>query len=111
MSLDDNADQSSKRMEGLRMRKSFFQFRGIGVVLIGGALALAASLALRSDWQSVARADEDAQGPEASRIVRGFQISPVELDLGGKNRALVGLGSYLVNARGACNDCHTQPAF
>jgi hypothetical protein len=36
MSIDDNADQSSKRMEGLRIRKSFYQFRGIDVLLIGG---------------------------------------------------------------------------
>lgn len=32
------------------------------------------------------------------------------LDLRGKNRALVGLGSYIVNAQGACNDCHTAPS-
>jgi hypothetical protein len=41
-----------------------------------------------------------------SRIDRGFDIAPVPLNLEGKNRALVGLGSYLVNAVGACNDCH-----
>jgi len=28
--------------------------------------------------------------------------------LKGKNRALVGLGSYLVNAAGDCNGCHNQ---
>ena len=33
------------------------------------------------------------------------------LQLKGKNRALVGLGSYLVNAVGGCNDCHTEPPF
>lgn len=41
-----------------------------------------------------------------SRIERGFDIAPVPLNLEGKNRALVGLGSYLVNAVAACNDCH-----
>jgi hypothetical protein len=44
-----------------------------------------------------------------SRVRIGFEIAPVPLDLRGKNRALVGLGSYLVNATGGCNDCHTSP--
>jgi len=51
----------------------------------------------------------DAGG--ASRIQRGFEIAPVPLDLHGKNRALVGLGSYIVNAQGGCNDCHTAPPY
>ncbi len=46
-----------------------------------------------------------------SRIQRGFAIAPVELNLEGKNRGLVGLGSYLVNAVGGCNDCHTNPPY
>ena len=48
---------------------------------------------------------------ELRRIVRGFQIAPVPLDLHGKDLALVGLGSYIVNAQGGCNDCHTNPPF
>jgi hypothetical protein len=48
---------------------------------------------------------------ELQRIIRGFQIAPVDLDLHGKNPALVGLGSYIVNAQGGCNDCHTNPSF
>jgi hypothetical protein len=51
---------------------------------------------------SAARADEQSQ------ILRGFEIVPVKLNLAGKNLALVGLGSYLVNTTG-CNDCHTHP--
>jgi hypothetical protein len=50
-------------------------------------------------------------GDDESRIKRGFDIAPVPLDLTGKNRALVGLGSYIVNAQGGCNDCHTHPAY
>jgi len=46
----------------------------------------------------------------ASTIQRGFDINPVPLDLKGKNRALVGLGSYIVNT-GGCNDCHTNPSY
>jgi len=51
------------------------------------------------------------QGGEESQIRQGFAITPVPLDLRGKNRALVGLGSYIVNAQAACNDCHTCPSF
>ena len=46
-----------------------------------------------------------------SRVATGFRISPVPLNVRGKNPALVGLGSYLVNAVGGCNDCHTHPSF
>ena len=49
--------------------------------------------------------------PDASRIKRGFAIAPVQLDLRGKNRALVGLGSYIVNAQSECIDCHSCPSF
>ena len=47
---------------------------------------------------------------EISQILRGFEIAPVKLNLAGKNWALVGLGSYLVNSTG-CNDCHTHPNY
>jgi hypothetical protein len=47
---------------------------------------------------------------DESQIQRGFEIAPVPLNLKGKNQALVGLGSYIVNAQGACNDCHTWPS-
>jgi len=41
------------------------------------------------------------------RISRGFEIAPVPLNLHGKDRALVGLGSYIMNAASDCNSCHT----
>jgi hypothetical protein len=44
-------------------------------------------------------------GGNESKIQRGFDIAPVHLNLDGKNLALVGLGSYLVNT-GFCNECH-----
>jgi hypothetical protein len=47
-----------------------------------------------------------------SRVTQGFLINPVPLvNIKGKNLALVGLGSYIVNAQGACNDCHTCPSY
>jgi len=41
----------------------------------------------------------------------GRRIAPVPLNLKGANRSLVFLGSYLVNAVGGCNDCHTNPSY
>ena len=48
----------------------------------------------------------DSEGEE-SLVRKGFKIAPVPLDLEGKNRDLVGLGSFIVNAQGDCNGCHT----
>ncbi len=44
---------------------------------------------------------------EYDRIQKGYAIAPVPLNLVGRDYALVGLGSYLVNAVGDCNGCHT----
>lgn len=49
--------------------------------------------------------------PEADRIAQGFRISPVRLVVRNRNHDLLGLGSYLVNAVGGCNDCHTNPSY
>jgi len=46
-----------------------------------------------------------------SKIQIGFAIAPVPLDLQGKNPALVGLGSYIVNAAGDCAGCHSNPQY
>jgi hypothetical protein len=57
-----------------------------------------------------AQEDQDT----ASRVQAGFDYAKsqgITLDLTGKNRSLVGMGSYLVNAVGGCNDCHTQPPY
>jgi len=53
------------------------------------------------------RAHHDDDERDESRIRRGFEIAPVPLNLEGKNWALVGLGSYIVNAVGDCNGCHS----
>jgi hypothetical protein len=54
------------------------------------------------------RAQAGGEGDDRdSRIERGFKIAPVPLKLAGKNRELVGLGSYLVNAVADCNGCHS----
>jgi len=44
-------------------------------------------------------------------VQRGLQINPVKLNMRGKDRRKVGLGSYLVNSAMSCVDCHTHPVF
>lgn len=64
---------------------------------------------------SVLRAQGPGVSPEdQSRVQTGFRYASdqgITLNLEGKNRGRVGLGSYLVNAVGGCNDCHTAPPF
>jgi hypothetical protein len=91
------------------------------VILSIGFVALAASIGLRASPQAPAATAPVAQestadeqeplGTLEERIQRGFEIAPVPLNMEGKDRNLVGLGSYLVNAGGGCNDCHTNPSY
>ena len=48
---------------------------------------------------------------QGSRIQRGAELAPVPLKMNGLNPALVREGSYIVNAQGGCNDCHTVPPY
>ena len=92
------------------MSKFLFRFRVFGVVLACGAIVLAANLVFRVEPQPAARADDDPQS-EDSKIRAGYANAPVELDLRGRNPALVGLGSYIVNVQSICSECHTWPNF
>ena len=71
----------------------------VAVVAIGVVGMLSSPLRLQAQDDS-----------ETSLIQQGFAIAPVPLNLAGKNRDLVGLGSYLVNAIGDCNGCHSSGA-
>jgi len=83
--------------------------RPVGILVASLALTSTAVLAHESEEdQSTRSASNELL---ASRVAVGYRINPVELRLRGKNRFLVGLGSYLVNAGGGCNDCHTHPSF
>jgi hypothetical protein len=57
---------------------------------------------------SVSAFDDRDDSSQAKQIRKGFEIAPVPLNMQGKQPALVGLGSYLVNTTGNCNDCHTS---
>ena len=54
-----------------------------------------------------AKAQSEDYGEGQSRVERGFDAAPVKLNLHHKNRALVGLGSYIVNVQADCNGCHS----
>ena len=76
---------------------------------LAGVTVICAGLALAGMLIATPRGRADDRGNDFefdSRIQRGFEIAPVQLNLQGKNLALVGLGSYLVNM-GGCNDCHS----
>src|SRR5438128_1959045 len=81
------------------------QYKTIG---LGAALAVVGlgGMLITSPRVHVYGANKDGND-EASEIKRGFAIAPVPLNLEGKNRALVGLGSYIVNAQGDCDGCHS----
>jgi len=76
--------------------------RACGVVGVSAVTVMAAALWLGPHVHAAAGDGEDA------RIRRGFEVAPVPLNLSHKNRDLVGLGSYIVNAVGECNGCHSQ---
>ena len=89
-------------------------------IIVGvGAAAFVVCLGLvvvRAQPQNAqARGGHESEGfDDASRVQVGFRYARqqgIELDFRRKDRALVGLGSYLVNAVGGCNDCHTAPPF
>src|SRR5215472_14164563 len=71
--------------------------KAVGVVATVGAVVLAGMLSSPRRAEAI---DDDERGE--SKIQRGFQIAPVPLNLAGKNRALVGLGSYIMNAASDC---------
>ncbi|MCE9669547.1 cytochrome C [Myxococcus stipitatus] len=83
---------------------------GVALISIAGGIAAGCG-----DDASDAPSDQQTQTPvgteDQDRIDKGVAMSPVQLNLTGLDRNLVGLGSYIVNAQSACNDCHTNPPF
>ena len=73
-------------------------------VLVPTTALLVAVFTASSPMRSAGNNDQGLD----SRIRQGFAAAPLPLDLRGKSRGLVGLGSYLVNVAGDCNGCHTS---
>ncbi|HXW15972.1 MAG TPA: hypothetical protein VEN79_15810 [Terriglobia bacterium] len=82
--------------------------------LAGTAVALAAiAFAGMMNTPSYVQAQGQGNNDEDQLIHIGYAIAPVPLNLEGKNHEqlrLVGLGSFIVNAQGDCNGCHTGGA-
>src|SRR5260370_20754138 len=78
------------------------------VFKVVGAAAAFSAVIVTGMFLSSTRGRADDRGYDSdSRIEQGFEIAPVHLNLEGKNRALVGLGSYIVNAQADCDGCHS----
>jgi hypothetical protein len=81
---------------------------GQQVKFLGASVTLAvAALAVMLVRSPAAQARNDEDNDERSLVRIGFEIAPVHLNLEGKNRDLVGLGSFIVNGQSDCNGCHT----
>ena len=85
--------------------------KSMWILLIGVSTALAVAASVSADETATTGDDSATAATLGPRIERGFEIAPVPLSLKGKRKRLVGLGSYLVNALGGCNDCHTHPSY
>ncbi|MGA8617011.1 MAG: hypothetical protein WB660_00610 [Candidatus Sulfotelmatobacter sp.] len=77
---------------------------------VAGAVATFVAIVLAGMSIKPLRAHADNDDDTDSRVRIGFKIAPVHLNLDGKDRHLVGLGSYLVNAAGDCNGCYSANA-
>jgi hypothetical protein len=77
--------------------------------VVAGAVAALGAIVLAGMMNTPPRvqAQDNENKDEESLIRIGFAIAPVPLNLEGKNRDLVGLGSFIVNAQADCNGCHT----
>ena len=81
----------------LHLRKTTGTVLAVGIAVFAGTLLVSGS----------GRADDGDTDNSESKVKIGLAIAPVPLNMRGKNRALVGLGSYIVNAQGDCNGCHS----
>jgi hypothetical protein len=79
------------------MRNLIVTGTSLGLVVVTGLLL----------YSSNGRAQQAIDPETQAKVLKGFQIAPVPLNMGQLDPNLVGLGSYLVNT-GGCNDCHTS---
>jgi hypothetical protein len=70
--------------------------RTLAAIVTFGAIILALSDLSRAKAES-----------EESLARIGLKVSPVPLNMAGKDPALVGYGSYIVNVQANCNSCHS----
>jgi hypothetical protein len=89
-------------------RRTTVKIRQLSKMTVGAVLALAAIvLAGMINTPHLVQAQDDGNNDEEQLVHIGYARAPVPLNLAGKNRDLVGLGSFIVNAQADCNGCHT----
>lgn len=86
-------------------------YRLILIILLAAGVVLGGVLISGSQAQGppgkVSLPEVVPNNADEAKVRRGLEIAPLPLNLRGRNRALVGYGSYIVNAQGDCNGCHT----
>src|SRR3984893_10062139 len=98
--LESRNYRGKSKERGTRMlskTKQVISVKGVGVA----ALVMGGLLFQTSNAQAQTPAIDPA------KVLKGLQIAPVPLNMVGKDVNLVGYGSYLVNANGDCNGCHS----
>lgn len=93
------------------MKRQLMLCLSLAVAAFAIVMSSVPTAVLSQSKQSTIKQSASSDDISESVIRRGFELAPVPLNLRGKNRALVGLGSYNVNAQGGCNDCHTNPPY
>src|SRR5688500_13613603 len=81
--------------------------RQLTMSVLGAVFAIGAGAMFHTPFANA----QSAYTYDAASVQKGLAISPVPLDFAGRDRNQVGYGSYLVNAMGGCNDCHTNPNY
>jgi hypothetical protein len=83
------------------------------VVGLFATVTIISNSPLKGDDNDRNRGDREREDEGKLEVQTGFRIVPpnIKLNLQGKDIELVGLGSYIVNAQGGCNDCHTCPSY
>lgn len=78
------------------------------VRIAASATALGAVVLVSASSTSHVRLPDDDKTNEEALVEIGLKIAPVHLNFDGKDRKLVGLGSFIVNGIGDCDGCHTS---
>ena len=87
----------------------FMKSRPIFKLLAASAALVAITVLLMSfKAPRVSAGPESERDQDESKVEIGLAIAPVPLHYQRRNRRLVGLGSYIVNAQSDCNGCHSQ---
>jgi hypothetical protein len=102
--LNQNHKKGEQQMTSKHLAKTWGALTATVVIVVAGILISSPPVRAHEDNDRERDRDRDRND---SRIEQGYDIAPVPLNLEGKNRGLVGLGSYLVNAVMPCNECHS----